>query len=150
MQTVRITKEFRFESAHALTRYDGKCRHIHGHSYILYVTVKGIPICDADSPKDGMLMDFTDLKAIINDNILGRYDHSLIMCEGSPLSEEISEYYGNVITVPFRPTCENLVIHFASLINDALKSKSVTLYSLRLHETASSYAEWFADDNISY
>jgi len=43
MPTLRLTKQFRFEGAHALTGYDGKCRHIHGHSYILFVTVKGTP-----------------------------------------------------------------------------------------------------------
>ena len=59
MPTLRLTKEFRFEGAHALTGYDGKCRHIHGHSYILYVTVKGTPSNPEGTPKSGMLIDFT-------------------------------------------------------------------------------------------
>lgn len=147
MQTVRITKEFRFESAHALVGYDGKCKHIHGHSYILYVTVKGSPIENNTSPKDGMLMDFTDLKKTVNELIINIYDHSLIMCREYPLSMEIANQYGNVINVPFRPTCENLVIYFAQILDGALSKENYQLYSLRLHETASSYAEWFAEDN---
>ncbi|HIR32642.1 MAG TPA: 6-pyruvoyl tetrahydropterin synthase family protein, partial [Candidatus Coprenecus merdigallinarum] len=81
MPTLRLTKEFRFEGAHALTGYDGKCRHIHGHSYILYVTVKGTPSNPDGTPKSGMLIDFTDLKQIVNDHIIDIFDHSLILRE---------------------------------------------------------------------
>ncbi len=67
MNWIRITKEFRFEMAHALWNYDGLCRNLHGHSYILRVTVKGQPIADSNHPKFGMVMDFGDLKAIVKD-----------------------------------------------------------------------------------
>ena len=90
MPTLRLTKEFRFEGAHALTGYDGKCRHIHGHSYILYVTVKGTPSNPDGTPKSGMLIDFTDLKRIVNDHIIDVFDHSLILRESAPLAAEIS------------------------------------------------------------
>ena len=133
MPTLRLTKEFRFEGAHALTGYDGKCRHIHGHSYILYVTVKGTP-------------DFTDLKRIVNDHIIDVFDHSLILRESAPLAAEIASAYQRVITVPFQPTCENLILHFADIIRGQLPA-GVHLHSLRLHETATSYVEWFESDN---
>ena len=58
MDTVRITKQFTFETGHALLGYDGKCRNVHGHSYKLSVTVIGQPISDADHVKNGMVMDF--------------------------------------------------------------------------------------------
>jgi len=73
----RITKEFKFECAHALTGYDGKCSHIHGHSYKLRVTVKGKPIDDPKSPKFGMVLDFNDLEKIIKENIIDKFDHAL-------------------------------------------------------------------------
>ena len=91
MPTLRLTKEFRFEGAHALTGYDGKCRHIHGHSYILYVTVKGTPSNPDGTPKSGMLIDFTDLKRIVNDHIIDVFDHSLILRESAPLAAEIPD-----------------------------------------------------------
>jgi len=72
MPKVRVTKEFRFEMAHALWNYDGKCANIHGHSYILQVTVIGEPISDENSPKYGMLIDFGDLKKIVNDAIVNK------------------------------------------------------------------------------
>lgn len=55
---IRLTKEFTFEAAHALEGYDGLCREIHGHSYRLFVTVKGTPCADESNPKFGMVMDF--------------------------------------------------------------------------------------------
>jgi 6-pyruvoyltetrahydropterin/6-carboxytetrahydropterin synthase len=69
MARIRITKEFRFEAAHALHNYDGLCRNIHGHSYILKVTVIGETITDSNSPKLGMVMDFGDLKDIVKQSI---------------------------------------------------------------------------------
>ena len=115
MPTLRLTKEFRFEGAHALTGYDGKCRHIHGHSYLLYVTVKGTPSNPDGTPKSGMLIDFTDLKRIVNEHIIDIFDHSLILRESAPLAAEIASAYQRVITVPFQPTCENLILHFADI-----------------------------------
>jgi len=65
MAKIRITKQFTFETAHALYGYDGKCRNIHGHSYKLDVTVIGEPITDMDNVKCGMVIDFGDLKHIV-------------------------------------------------------------------------------------
>ena len=65
MPVLRITKEFRFEGAHALPGYDGRCRNIHGHSYLMYVTVKGEPLNGTSSPKEGMVVDFKELKAVV-------------------------------------------------------------------------------------
>ena len=56
MAVIRLTKEFSFEAAHALDGYDGPCREIHGHSYRLFVTVKGTPAEDASNPKCGMVL----------------------------------------------------------------------------------------------
>ena len=61
---IRITKQFNFETAHALYGYDGLCKNVHGHSYKLYVTVIGDPIDDTNHKKNGMLIDFSDLKKI--------------------------------------------------------------------------------------
>jgi len=66
----RITKQFTFETGHALYGYDGKCRNIHGHSYKLSVTVIGKPISDSSNVKYGMVIDFGDLKKIVNKEIV--------------------------------------------------------------------------------
>ncbi|MCI1719493.1 MAG: 6-carboxytetrahydropterin synthase QueD [Bacteroidales bacterium] len=146
MAILRITKEFRFECAHALKGYDGKCSHIHGHSYTLRVTVKGEPISDPKSPKYGMVIDFNDLKRIVCDNIVDKFDHALVLSRESPLVEEISKAYGNTVITDFQPTSENLVAYFAALIRDELP-EGVELYALKLGETSTSSARWYAEDN---
>ncbi|MDD2490945.1 MAG: 6-carboxytetrahydropterin synthase QueD [Bacteroidales bacterium] len=146
MSTIRITKEFRFEGAHALQNYDGKCRHIHGHSYRLFVTIKGIPIQDKKSPKNGMVIDFGDLKKIVNKYIVDPFDHALLLRGDAPLREEISTSYQNVIILDFQPTCENLAIYFADLLKENLPTDTA-LYSIRLYETPTSYVEWIASEN---
>jgi 6-pyruvoyltetrahydropterin/6-carboxytetrahydropterin synthase len=79
MRKVRLSKEFRFEMGHALLNYDGLCRHIHGHSYKLIITVHGEPVEDKLHPKMGMVMDFSDLKAAVKKPIVDHFDHSLVI-----------------------------------------------------------------------
>lgn len=146
---IRLTKEFSFESAHALWGYDGKCREIHGHSYRLFVTIKGEPISDEQNPKLGMVMDFGELKSIVAREITDRLDHSFVMRrteQAEALAEAMGSQFTNVVLVDYQPTCENMLIDFAARLKAALP-KSITLHSLRLHETATSYAEWYCDEN---
>ncbi len=148
MAKIRLTKEFSFEAAHALGGYDGPCREIHGHSYRLFVTIKGRPSTDPQDPKQGMVMDFGVLKKIVNEEIISQLDHALVLRSTADegLRRLLSEQFDNLILVDYQPTCENMLEDFARRILARLP-EGVTLHSLRLHETASSYAEWFAEDN---
>ena len=150
MAIIRLTKEFSFEAAHSLEGYDGACREIHGHSYRLFVTVKGAPSTDEYDPKQGMVMDFGLLKRIVNEQIISQLDHSFIVRrseQGFQLRDMLGEHYHNFVMVDYQPTCENLLSDFAERLLES-RPDEVELYSLRLHETASSYAEWFAEDNL--
>lgn len=64
---MKITKIFTFDSSHMLDGHDGKCQNLHGHTYKLEITVSDDPV--RGGPKDGMVMDFTDLKAIVKQHI---------------------------------------------------------------------------------
>lgn len=130
--------------------YDGACREIHGHSYRLFVTVKGEPSMDGYDPKQGMVMDFGLLKNIVNEQIISRLDHAFIMRrseQGEELQDVLSPYYHNIVLVDYQPTCENMLADFAERLLESLPDE-VELYSLRLHETATSFAEWYAEDNL--
>lgn len=148
MTFIRLTKEFKFEMAHALKGYDGPCRSIHGHSYELTITVKGVPVTDHASAKLGMVMDFGDLKKIVRSCIIDEFDHSLVFNRAS--AEEflplMAEAFSNTVLVDYQPTSENLLIDFAGRIKPLLP-EGITLHSMRLRETVTSYAEWFAEDN---
>lgn len=144
---IRLTREFSFESSHALSGYDGACSQIHGHSYRLFVTIKGEPSTDESDPKLGMVMDFGTLKGVVNKNVIDRLDHTLVLNEKeSALIAQLRARFERVLAVPFQPTCENLIVWIAARIKPELP-KNVELFSLRLHETANSYAEWFASEN---
>ncbi|MCX6280931.1 MAG: 6-carboxytetrahydropterin synthase [Bacteroidetes bacterium] len=149
MSTIRITKEFRFEAAHALKGYDGPCRNVHGHSYELAVTVSGSPISDRKSAKYGMVMDFGDLKCLIKANIIDVFDHALIL--HSNLREEhripSGEPFTNVVFVDYQPTSENILIDMVGRIKKLLP-ENIRLHHLALRETSTSYAEWYASDQV--
>ncbi|WHT40613.1 MULTISPECIES: 6-carboxytetrahydropterin synthase [Myroides] len=150
MSKIRITKQFTFETGHALYGYDGKCRNVHGHSYKLAVTVIGTPITDSSNVKFGMVIDFSDLKKIVKEEIVDIFDHATVFNKNTPhveLAQELKDRGHHVILVDYQPTSENMVIDFANKIKNRLP-ENLALYSLRLQETDSSYAEWYQSDNL--
>ncbi|MFM2213373.1 MAG: hypothetical protein RL427_636 [Bacteroidota bacterium] len=149
MSNIRITKQFSFETGHALYGYDGKCKNVHGHSYKLSVTVIGKPITDKSNVKYGMVIDFTDLKKIVKEEIVDLFDHATVFNQNTPhieLANELKSRGHHVILVEYQPTSENMVIDFAEKIQNRLP-EDIALHSLKLQETDSSFAEWYASDN---
>ncbi|WP_347839619.1 6-carboxytetrahydropterin synthase [uncultured Draconibacterium sp.] len=148
MAKIRVTKKFHFEMAHALYQYDGLCRNIHGHTYNMEVTLLGEIKHEEGHPKDGMVLDFGKLKKLVKDKIVSVFDHSLVVSKtyANKHKSHLSEITDRVIVFDFQPTSENMCVHFAHILQQVLPS-SVSLYSIRLYETATSYAEWFAEDN---
>jgi 6-pyruvoyltetrahydropterin/6-carboxytetrahydropterin synthase len=149
MSSIRITKQFSFETGHALYGYDGKCRNVHGHSYKLAVTVIGKPISDPSNVKFGMVIDFSDLKKIVKEDIVNVFDHATVFNKNTPhveLAKELENRGHNVLLVDYQPTSEMMVIDFANKIKKRLP-ENIKLHSLKLQETDSSYAEWYASDN---
>ena len=133
--------------AHALYGYDGPCKNIHGHSYSLSITISGTPHLNKENPKNGMVMDFSELKSIANNLVIKHFDHSLVLNENSP-HREFNDIglFEKVVFTPFQPTCENMLIYFVDIIKDHLP-KEVTLFSAKLRETETSFAEWYKSDN---
>ena len=113
---IRITKEFRFETGHALYGYDGLCKNVHGHSYKLSVSLVGTPISDPNNVKFGMLIDFSDLKKIISEIIVEPFDHATVLNINSPhkeLADEIEKRGHKIKRVEHQPTCEMMILDFA-------------------------------------
>jgi len=145
---IRVTREFTFEMAHVLKNYDGPCKNVHGHSYRLFVTISGSPVASADDPKKGMVIDFSVLKNIVLGLIVNQFDHSVVVPSDfdDDKKEMMARTFGNTVIVGYQPTCENLVADFAERLKTKLPA-GTKLHSLKLYETARSYAEWFASDN---
>jgi len=149
MSNIRITKQFSFETGHALYGYDGKCKNVHGHSYKLSVTVIGQPISDNSNVKFGMVIDFSDLKKIVKEEIVDIFDHATVFNKNTPhieLAAELKNRGHHVILVDYQPTSENMVTDFAQKIKNRLP-ETIKLHSLKLQETDTSFAEWYASDN---
>ena len=130
---ISICRRFKFDAAHHLPYYEGKCKQIHGHRWWLDVEVSGR--VQDQGPQRGMIMDFVDLKKVVNEVIIDVVDHT-----------DLNLIFDN-------PTAENMIRMFAS----SLQAKINCMYSeyeffsliyltrLRLYETEDSYAEWKAD-----
>jgi len=148
MAKIRVTKEFKFEAAHALLGYDGLCKNIHGHSYKLFVTVIGEPIVDKSDTKLGMVYDFGDLKFIVNSQIVKKFDHSIILNKDADTAkfDLLDEMFTRNHFTPYQPTCENMVLDFVEKIKKYLP-EGIELFSVKLYETANSSAEWVVTDN---
>ena len=147
---IRITKIFTFETAHVLYNYDGKCKNMHGHSYKLFVTVKGTPINDINDVKNGMVVDFGDIKKIVKEEIVDVWDHAVLLNALTPhkeLGEDLAQKGHKVIECNYQPTCENMLYEIAVKIKNKLPSH-VQLAYLKLHETENSYGEWLAEENL--
>lgn len=133
---ISITKVFRFEAAHAISDHPGQCRHVHGHSYELHVSVHA-----SDLNQGGMIMDFHDLKSLVQQHVLERLDHALILNQHGALAKAFSAYDGKLFWMDEEPTAENLVKLSAKWIGAHLPDR-VSLKQLQLWETATSYAQW--------
>ena len=99
---ITVTKRFSFEACHHLPYYKGACHNIHGHSYKLDVTVGGEVIEDKNNEKCGMIIDFKDLKEIVN-RVVNHLDHS-----------NLNEYFEN-------PTAENIAKFICDNIPNCVK-----------------------------
>ena len=133
--------------AHALFGYDGLCKNIHGHSYRLWVTIIGEVLEEENHVKNGMVLDFSLLKKIVKPEIVDKYDHSLVLNANSPHANIDFSAFEKVFLLPYQPTSENLVYDFVQVIKEKLP-KNVSLHKVILSETANSYAEWCADDDV--
>ena len=134
---IRLTKQFSFQMAHALDGYDGKCANLHGHNYRLEVTLEGTPLDDSTSPKDGMMVDFGDIRRIVEAAVIEPFDHALVLSSASPFNIGLPT---KTVVLPLPPTSENLLLHFVRLLDGRFPSNA-RLHSLRLYETDTSCAE---------
>lgn len=145
---LRVSKQFDFETAHALWGYDGKCKDIHGHSYKLTVSITGDRSTDINDTKLGMIIDFSDLKTIVKEHVVDVFDHCLLVNGNTPHKKyaEVENGFSKIMLCDYQPTCENMLADMVKRIATNLP-KHITLKYVKLQETANSFSEWFLEDN---
>ncbi|STZ76790.1 6-carboxytetrahydropterin synthase QueD [Bergeriella denitrificans] len=140
---MKITKIFTFDSSHMLDGHDGKCQNLHGHTYTLEITVSDglIP----NGAKSGMVMDFTDLKAIVKQAIIEPFDHAFIYDGSNPREQQIAAllegWNMKTLRLPFRTTAEHMSIEMYG----RLKKAGLNVCRIKLWETPTSCAEYEGD-----
>ncbi len=146
---IQITKIFHFEMAHAINNYSGACKNIHGHSYELHVTINSTIDEDEYIPAPGFVIDFKELKQLINSSIIQKLDHSLILSRAFISDNNISElkFQENLVVWDIEPSVENLLVFIRKTLSIKLPA-TLKLFKLKLYETRDSYAEWFETNNI--
>lgn len=130
---MKVSKEFRFESAHRLSNYEGKCKRIHGHNYRGIVTAYSAELDDK-----GMVIDFGEIKDAVKKIIVEVFDHKLILQEGDELNQKIAEVLpaGDVVWVSYNPTAENMAYYFLESLRGAIPQ----IVQVEIYETDDSCA----------
>lgn len=136
----KIAKEFSFDMAHMLDGHDGKCQNLHGHTYKLQVEVTGN--LHLDGAKRGMVMDYSDLKALVKQHILEPMDHAFIYDLQSDKETKVAQLLmdldSKVYGIPSRTTAEEM----AKYMFEKLANVGLPVSLIRLWETPTSYCEY--------
>lgn len=141
---ISVTKIFNFEMAHSLYNYEGPCANVHGHSYILHVTIKSANEGKNELIPPGFIIDFKKLKKIVNAKVIAILDHKLVLSGEYINSLKPHTTFNNLFQFEMEPTAENLLLFISKELTASLPAE-VYLHSLKLFETNNSYAEWFND-----
>lgn len=149
---ITATKQFSFCLAHMLEGHLGLCKNLHGHNYELHATITRPQYKQSlrtEGPAKDMVMDFKELKEIINELVCDKFDHGFVwnVASKNPVENQLGNLLMNngykVIRVNYRPTAEKMVQDWIHEINNELYKRGLEeqVCRLRLYETPTSYAE---------
>ena len=139
---LQVTKVFRFEMAHAIHGYDGPCKHLHGHSYELYVTVAQATDSEGYIAAPGFVLDFKVLKQLVQSTVISQLDHRLVLSQAYVDHHPFTKVAANVVIWEAEPTAENMLVYMQQQLGPQLPA-GTRLTALKLYETADSFAEWY-------
>lgn len=149
MSEVSITKEFSWNMAHLLAGHEGLCKNLHGHTYKMQIEVarKIENIITSDISTKGMVIDFKELKNLVNVKIVEPLDHAFIYWVNSPdpVEHEIGKILlkngRKVARVNYRTTAEEMAINFFNRLTKEFLIIDIELKSVKVWETPTSFAE---------
>lgn len=149
-QNTEITRRLEFDAGHRIPHHDGQCRHVHGHRYVLEVTLAGQVLQHQGFGDDGMVLDFGDIKKIAMEEIVHRWDHAFLVArEDTALVDFLASIPNHkTVVLDVIPTVENLAHHAFAVLAPIFKKRfggRLNLSRLRLYETPNCWADVFAD-----
>ncbi|SEI78499.1 6-carboxytetrahydropterin synthase QueD [Nitrosomonas eutropha] len=141
-----ITRKFEFDAGHRISTHRSQCRNLHGHRYVLEVTILGGIITDAGAPEQGMVMDFSDVKRIIRETLVDQWDHAFLVYAGDTrVLEFLQSIDGHkTVVLEVQPTAENLALIAFDSLHRTFRNKyagRLELEHIRLFETPNCWAD---------
>jgi 6-pyruvoyltetrahydropterin/6-carboxytetrahydropterin synthase len=142
-----ITRRLEFDAGHRIPDHRSLCRHVHGHRYVLEVTLVGTLDETPGSPERGMVMDFGDVKRIAWDHLIGHWDHAFLAWRDDPVAAAIASVlpHHRTVLLDSIPTAENLArIAFETLAPHfhARYGERLRLARVRIFETPNCWADF--------
>ena len=129
----RVYKDIHFCYGHRLLNYDGKCAHPHGHNGKIVISLESKTL-----DKRGMVIDFGDIKDVVQKWVDEQLDHKMILRKDDELVKVLKDLKEPYFLMDENPTAENL----ARLVFDFAKSKKLPVKSVTFWETPSSSATY--------
>ena len=143
---LKITRKLEFDAGHRIPDHRSQCRNLHGHRYVIEITLEGDLVEAVGAPDRGMVMDFADVKSLAMEHLVGQWDHAFIVYEGDKQVRDFLESMPGHKTVVLDciPTVENLAVvafRILSEVYDAHYGVNLRLKHLRLYETPNCWAD---------
>lgn len=143
---MRITRRLEFDAGHRIPDHQSQCRHLHGHRYALEVTLVGEVITLPGSPALGMVMDFSEVKALAKQHLVDGWDHAFLAYRGDQLVIDLLARLPDHKTVVLDavPTAENLAIIAFRMLDPVYHDRfgnHLQLDRVRIYETPNCWAD---------
>jgi 6-pyruvoyltetrahydropterin/6-carboxytetrahydropterin synthase len=151
--SMRITRRLEFDAGHRIPNHDSQCRHLHGHRYALEVTLLGDVISSPRDPRHGMVMDFSQVKAIARRKLVDHWDHAFLAWREDRIVLDflasLPEHRTVVFDLP--PTAEHLAqaaFDVLLLAYEGQFGSHLRLNRVRLYETPNCWADALRSANV--
>lgn len=143
---LKITRKLEFDAGHRIPDHRSQCRNLHGHRYVIEITLEGDLVDVVGAPDRGMVMDFADVKSLAMEHLVGQWDHAFIVYEGDRQVRDflVSMPDHKTVVLDCIPTVENLAVvafRILSEVYDAHYGVNLRLKHLRLYETPNCWAD---------
>ncbi len=143
---MQITRRLEFDAGHRIPDHQSQCRHLHGHRYAIEITLTGEVIEASGQPHNGMVMDFSEVKAIAVQHVVEPWDHAFLVWRGdTAIAGFLAGLPGHKTVVLDRvPTAENLARIAFELLDPVYKDtfgNHLHLARVRLYETPNCWAD---------
>jgi 6-pyruvoyltetrahydropterin/6-carboxytetrahydropterin synthase len=141
-----ITRRLEFDAGHRIPNHASACRHLHGHRYALEVTLSGPIVTREGAPDQGMVMDFSEVKAIARELVADRWDHAfLAYAHDVDVVDFLNTLPGHkTVLLDAPPTAENLALEAFRILDRAYRERygdRLRLERVRLYETPNCWAD---------